>query len=65
MRYNFKILEELAWAGVVAVGITVLTVLVTFDPEKIADWETWFVGLGGGAVRAFAAAALAQLRPGQ
>lgn len=63
MTYRFKILEELVWAGLVAVGITLLTVLVTFEPSQIGDWKTWVVGLGGGAVRAFAAAILARLRP--
>jgi hypothetical protein len=61
--YNYKFLQEVLWAGAVAVGITLLTVLVTFDPEQVTDWQTWAVGLGGGAVRAFAAAVLAQLRP--
>lgn len=63
MEYDFKIVQELIWAGIVAVGITLLTVLVTFEPSEIGDWETWAVSLGGGLVRAFAAAVLAQLKP--
>lgn len=61
--YDFKRIEELAWAGLVAVVVTLLQVAIEFDPDKIARWETWAIGVGAGIVRAFAAAVLAQMRP--
>jgi hypothetical protein len=64
MTYDFKKIDEFAWAAVVAAGFVIIQALVTFDPETIVDWETWLVGIGGGAVRAAAAAVIARKAAG-
>ncbi len=58
MKYEFKVLPEILWAAGVG-GVTAgLEILVKFDPEVIADWETWAIASGAAVVRAAAAAAL-------
>jgi|6_EtaG_2_1085325.scaffolds.fasta_scaffold02358_2 hypothetical protein len=58
--YDFKRLDELAWAAGVAAVIFAAQVLVEFDPDKIADWQTWAVSIAAGAIRAAAGAVLAK-----
>lgn len=60
MAYNFKAYEEAIWFVVVTAAIQVFTVLVDFDPETIIDWKSWAIALGGGVVRAVAAAIIAK-----
>lgn len=60
--YTYKRLEELAWFGAVAVAWFVLELAADFCPETIQDWETYAKAVGGGAVRTFAAAILANIR---
>ena len=61
---HFKLLEEVAWFAFVAAGIAVLEILVRFDPQAITNWETWAISLGGSALRAAAAAAIARFAKG-
>lgn len=60
MTYNFKVLQEMAWAAGVAAFLVILQTLVLFDPEEIKDWETWFVALGGAIARAVGGAIIAK-----
>ena len=36
MTYKFKLLDELVWVGVVAVGVYALQLLVVLDLEEVA-----------------------------
>lgn len=63
MKYEWKFWEELGWAVLVAVVVTLATAFVQFEPSEIADWKSWVVGLIGGVIRASAAVLLAQLKP--
>ena len=58
MTYEFKVLPEVLWAAVVGAGTAGLEILIHFDPEVIADWETWVIASGAAVVRAAAAAAM-------
>lgn len=62
MTYRFKPLPELYWGVVIAAALVLLQGLVTLDPERITDWRTWAIALGGGMVRAAAGAAIDYLR---
>lgn len=55
--YQFKIVPELGWSVLVAVG-TVLAQGAT-DAEKVSDWRAWAIGLTAGLVRAVIGAILA------
>lgn len=59
MTYTWKRAAELAWFAGVAAALAVLQVLVTWEPDKIDDWRTWAVAVGGGAIRAAAGAIIA------
>ena len=59
MQYRFKWLEELGWAALIAVSMTILTELVLFDPNEIQDWKIWAINLGAAAIRAAAGAMIA------
>jgi hypothetical protein len=62
MRYDFKVLEELLWAGIVAGAVFVLELLAELDPAAVAqDWQTYFVAALAGLARAFAGALLAKI----
>lgn len=45
----------------IAVAVTVATMLVDFDPQKIADYRTWGIGVLAAVVRTAAATLLATL----
>lgn len=62
LTYRFKPLPELGWAVLTAVLLVLLPALVALDPEKITDWRTWAVALGGAVLRAAAGAALDYVR---
>ena len=57
--YDFKPSREFAWFLGLTAAVSVLQVLINFDPSKVADWKFWAVSLGAGAVRAVAGGALA------
>lgn len=57
-NYVFKAAPELAWSVIVSVSTVLLLALAQLDPTAIVDWRTWAIGLGVGAVRAGAGAAL-------
>lgn len=57
-----RVLRELAISAVIAAAVTLALAGVTFDPDKVTNWQAWFVGLGASMVRAAAAAAIAELR---
>ena len=59
-QYDFKWLPELLWAVGTAVVIFVLTSILGTTDET--DWESWAISVGGGALRAAAAAALNVVR---
>lgn len=61
MSYQFKGWPELGWLVLVSVAVAVLQPLVTLEPDKITNLQTWLVALGAGAVRAGAGAALGYL----
>ena len=58
--YNFKIVEELAWAAAVGAGVFLLQVAAEFDPAVITDWTAWGIAAASGALRAAAGAVLAR-----
>ena len=59
MQYDFKLIEEMVWAGLVAAAVFALTTLANFaDP---IDWRTLWVAVVSGSVRAAAGAVLAVL----
>lgn len=63
IRYDFKLLQELAWIAATAAIIAIGGELATFDPEPLlADPSAWGLALLGGAGRAAVAAVIAQLR---
>ena len=63
MRYDFKILEELGWAAVVAGGVFALQLLAALDVEEVAgDWQAYFVAALSGVVRAAAGAILGRVK---
>ena len=57
--YSIKFWEEAGWAVLIAVVVSLLQVLIDFDPAKIVDFRVWAISLGAGAVRAAAIALLA------
>jgi hypothetical protein len=59
MHYRFRVAEELFWFLVVFVGIALMEVLISFDPNEITDWRFYAKALAGAAVRAIAAGILA------
>ena len=59
--YEFKKVQELGWAVLVAAMTTALQVLVASDLVAITDWRAWAVSLGAAVTRAAAGAALAIL----
>jgi len=48
----------------IAGAVGVAQVLVSFDPAKVADWQTWAVGLVGAFVRPAAAYIVAKWATG-
>ncbi len=62
MRYDFKMLEEVAWACVVAVAVFAVQLLVEFDAAEVEDWRAYGVAAGSGAVRVVGAVLLARLK---
>lgn len=62
MTYRFKPLAELYWGALTAVALVLLPALVSLEPEKVTDWRTWAVALGGAVLRAAAGAALDWIR---
>lgn len=59
--YRFRIGPELFWIIVTAAVIALAQVLLTFQPESVADWRLWAVSLLGAVARAVAAAVIAAL----
>ena len=57
-KYQFKLVQELAFAAFGAIGIFIFQVAADFDPETVQDWQTWAVALGGGLIRAAGVALL-------
>jgi len=64
MTYDFKLGPEILWAAIAAVVVVVLTSLMEFDAEAIADWKVWATGVGIAAIRSAAGAALASIGRG-
>lgn len=64
-EYQYKRLQELAWALVVAVGVVLAQAMLTVDPATITDWRTWLVGVAAASVRAAGGALLAWFGKGQ
>lgn len=62
MNYRFLPLAELYWSVVIAASLVLLQGLVTLDPEKVKDWQTWAIALSGATVRAAAGAAIDYIR---
>lgn len=61
MSYQYKRLQELAWAVLVAVGVVAAQAMLTVDPDTISDWRTWATGVAAASVRAVGGALLAWL----
>lgn len=59
--YNFKLIQEAAWAGGVALLVFVLTAALGL--AEVTDWSAWAVSLGTGCARAVAGAILAVVVP--
>lgn len=64
MTYDFKKVDELIWAAVVAAGFVVIEAMANTDLSTITDWKAWAVGIGGGAIRAAFAAVIARKAAG-
>lgn len=62
MKYTFRPLQELYWALLTGCGIVLFQALLTLEPEKVSDWRTWVVGLGGALVRAVGGAGIDYVR---
>lgn len=54
MTYKFKPGPEFWWAILTMAGYELAQILVTLQPEKIADWRTWAVATAGAVVRGVA-----------
>lgn len=63
MRYDLKVIQELAWAVLVTFLTFVLTAFVT--DVDVADWRQWAVSVGIGGARAAAGALIAALAKGR
>ena len=61
MQYDFKRVQELAWFALVAVGVFLLVLAADFDMDTITDWKAYGIAALSGAIRAGAAALLAQV----
>lgn len=61
MTYDFKVLQEIGWAVLVAVVVQAAQIIVASDLEHIADWRTWAVSLLAACVRAGLAIIIAKL----
>ena len=59
--YDFKVTAEFWWFVLVTIIVSVMQVMVTFDPSKVTDWKTWAVALAAGAVRSAAGAVLSYI----
>ena len=65
IRYNFRVVPELVWPVLAAVGGAILTELLTTEYTAITDWRAWGWGLLGAlAFRTIPAAILAALTDG-
>ena len=61
MTYDFKVLEEIGWAVLVAVVVQAAQIVVSADLEHITDWHTWAISLLAACVRAGVAMFLAKV----
>lgn len=59
MTYDFKLLEEAAWAATIAALVFGLTAVASLG--DVDSWQTWAVALAIGCARAAAGGALAVL----
>jgi pyruvate/2-oxoacid:ferredoxin oxidoreductase beta subunit len=57
MGYDFKAVQEIAWAAGVSAIVFALTAVT--QAETVTDWRPWLTALAGGTARAAAGAALA------
>lgn len=62
--YNFKFLQEVAWAAVVAAIVFIGGQFVALGTVDITDWKAWAFALVAGAARAAVAAIVAKLGSG-
>ncbi len=60
-EYVFKPNPEFFWAVLIAGVISVLQMLVGFDPLAVENWRLWAITLGGAFARAAIGAALAMM----
>ena len=60
MTYNWKTLQELGWAVVVAIVTYATPIIAGANPS---DWRTWLPALAAGCGRAALAAILAKVSP--
>lgn len=61
-RYDFKLIQELVWAFVVAAVVAIGGELLTFDQTVLDDPVTWGLAALSAAARAGMAAVVAALR---
>lgn len=61
MNYTFKAWQELAWAILITILMTLAQALLEFDASKIVDWQVWAISLISGCIRAIAAIIVASI----
>lgn len=59
MTYDFKLVEETAWAAVVAAVVFAGTAFL--ESGSVTDWRTWALSVLAGAARAAVAVVIAAL----
>ena len=62
MQYDFKFLQEVVWAALVAFVVYFLTAFTTTG--LITDWHGWLIATIAGGLRAVAGVILAMLTQG-
>lgn len=64
MTYNFKFLQEVGWAALVAAIVFIGGQFVALGTVDVTDWKAWAFALIAGAARAAVAAVIAKLGSG-
>lgn len=62
MKYEFKLVQEIAWGMAVGAGIFVFELLSQFDEGVFSNWESWSRAAVAGLLRAASAGGLNAIR---
>jgi len=60
--YEWKPVAEAGWAALIAALVYAATVVATWDPDSVTEWQTLLPALAGGAGRAAFGAFIARIK---